>query len=454
MPLKKLDITFWKRVKELAKENMKSATYDYFIEPAKLAEVNGNKALILVDSSFHKDYWRRQASDLIKTASLETYSDILEYDLLAPGDNQYIEVQDKQAEYEVQTGTRKKQLFPTGLQKKYTFDNFVEGANNKMPAAAAGAITDKPGDMYNPLFIFGTPGIGKTHLLHAIGNEFLRKRPQAAVRYASSETFVSDYVNASRKHQMEDFMDFYRNLDLLLLDDVQFFIGKEGTLLEFFSTFNALYDKGGQIVITSDREPRELDNLDERLTSRFSWGLTTQIEAPDYENRLGILLNKVEKSSIKFPEDTLRYIAGQISTNVRELEGALNQIEFMVKSLNLTSVDIETAEKALAASHADHTAKKLSSLTIKKIQDQVAKYYMINISDLTGPKRIKEIALARQVAMYLVRELMGTSLPTIGKEFGGRDHTTVIYAVKQISDKMKNDIETQKDIDNIKRKLE
>ncbi|GAB2026041.1 chromosomal replication initiator protein DnaA [Lactovum odontotermitis] len=460
MPLKDIDKRFWKRVKELAKSNMKDTTYDYLIAPAQLISVTGNNAKVLVDSNFHKDYWRRQ-QDLVTTASLEIYGDIINYQLLSKdelNEKDFKELNKLSNPSSSSTNSDDEDSAPfpfkSNLLKKYTFDNFIEGDQNRMTLAAAITITDDPGNLYNPLFIFGGAGLGKTHLLNAIGNEFHKKRPRARIIYTSSEGFVTDYVNASRKKQMENFVAKYRNLDLLLLDDVQFFSDKEGTKNEFFSTFNELHEKGAQIVLTSDRPPNELDNLEERLVSRFSWGLTTNITMPDFETRMAILMNKAEKSGLVFPDETISYIAGQINSNVRELEGALNQVEFAAKMEKVAVVDTTFAEKALDTMRSSNYRQHKSNLTITKIKDEVARYYHLPVSDLTGPKRLKEIAFARQVAMYLIRELLGTSLPAIGNEFGKRDHTTVIYAVRVITDKMKSDNDTQRDIDNLKRKLD
>lgn len=447
---------FWDRVTELAHQNIGQQAFEFFIEPAQLLSIEKDVVNILLDSGMKKDYWRKQ-SDLITTAGFEVFGRPLSYSLYAKDELSNAELNRltaKNADSLDSSIEMQKTSTPlvNGLNEKYIFENFVQGPGNRWTLAAAVAVADKPGDTYNPLFIYGGAGLGKTHLMHAIGNEILKDNPTAKVKYVSSESFVNDYVNATRKNQMENFENTYRNLDLLLLDDVQFFSDKEGTKTEFFNTFNALYDKGAQIVLTSDRIPQELNNLEERLVSRFSWGLTTDITAPDYETRMAILLIKSESSHLEFPSETLSYIAGQIDSNVRELEGALNRVEFVAKANGITVVDIETASQALR-SLKNATQQTLSNLTIKKIQDEVANYYHISFSDLVGPKRPKEIAFPRQIAMYLVRELLGTSLPAIGTAFGGRDHTTVMYAYRQISDKMKTDIEVQKDIDSIKRKF-
>ena len=458
MPLLKENHEFWNRVKELAQKNIKSGAYEYFIDPAQLLSIENDTANILVESSFHKEYWNKLA-ELIHTAGFEIFGKKIDFALYAKDELSAEKIKALSEESSIMeekpfnvSGGKLSSPALTGLNGKYRFENFVQGPGNKWTLAAAVAVADKPGDTYNPLFIYGGAGLGKTHLMHAIGNEILSDNPNAKVKYVSSENFVNDYVNATRKNQMEEFENTYRNLDLLLLDDVQFFSDKEGTKTEFFNTFNALYEKGAQIVLTSDRIPQELNNLEERLVSRFSWGLTTDITAPDYETRMAILLIKSEASSLEFPSETLSYIAGQIDSNVRELEGALNRVEFVANANNVTRVDIETASQALR-SLKSQTNQVASNLTVKRIQDEVAKHYHLSISDLIGPKRPKEIAFARQIAMYLVREMLGTSLPAIGNAFGGRDHTTVMYACKQIADRMKTDIDVQKDIDDIKRKF-
>ena len=453
MPLSDLDKQFWKRVNELAIENMKQPTYEYFIAPTRLISVKENQAEIIVASDFHKQFWRNQ-NDLITTASLETYGDILQYKLFSPSEidsQQFSEIPTEAVVTD--SDINLPYSYSSNLLKKYSFDNFVKGEQNRMTLAISMEVVNMPGK-YNPLFIFGRPGLGKTHLLHAIGNEFLKKFPHKHVLYASSENFVTDYVNAARKNQMTTFVDKYRNLDLLLLDDVQFFSDKEGTINEFFSTFNVLRDKDAQMVITSDRPPDELNQLPERLTSRFTQGTTTNITVPDFETRMAILMNKAEETDLHFTDDTISYIAGQINSNVRELEGALNNIALEAKVDNLTTVDVKTAEKVLEKLKTTAVKTKRNNLTSTKIKDEVAKYYHLPVSELTGPKRQKEIAYARQIAMYLIRDMLGASLPAIGHDFGNRDHSTVIYATRVITEKMKNDNDTQRDIDNLRRKLE
>jgi len=455
MSLTPNDQKFWMRVKELAKNNLGQAPYDFFIEPAKLLEITDNNAKIYLESNMHQDFWRKQ-EDLIKTAGFEIFSKEINFSLYSADE---INIADYENENKADDTTEIDTVAPVmpselknGLNHKYNFENFVQGEGNRMTLGAAIAVANDPGGMYNPLFIYGGPGLGKTHLMNAIGNEILSNNPASRIKYVSSENFVNDYVQSSRKNQMQEFTDQYRTLDLLLLDDIQFFAKKEGTINEFFQTFNTLHDKGAQIVISSDRPPNELNEFEERLKSRFGWGLTTDITAPNYEDRMAILLNKVDEMAIKVPSETLSYIAGRIDSNVRDLEGALKNLKFYANTYHIDVIDIDTASKALNTLESTKIIpdKDISS---KQIQEEVASFYKISIADMVSKKRPKEIAYPRQVAMYLIREITGKSLPAIGKEFGGRDHTTVIYAHKQISDKMKTDTGLQKEMDTIKSNL-
>lgn len=455
MSLSQDEQKFWARVKALAQNNLGQATYDFFIEPAKLLEITDHNAKIYLESNMHRDFWKKQ-EDLIKTAGFEIFGIALDFSLYSADD---ITISDYEAtDKSVETSSiRESSTFGTseiknGLNAKYTFKNFVQGEGNRMTLGAAIAVANEPGGMYNPLFIYGGPGLGKTHLMNAIGNEILNINPKAKIKYVSSENFVNDYVQSSRKNQMQEFTDQYRTLDLLLLDDIQFFAKKEGTINEFFQTFNTLHDKGAQIVISSDRPPNELNEFEERLKSRFGWGLTTDITAPNYEDRMAILLNKVDEMALQVPSETLSYIAGRIDSNVRDLEGALKNLKFYANTYHVSTIDIDTAAKALNSLESTKLVQD-KDISPQKIQEEVAKFYQISVADMISKKRPKEIAYPRQIAMYLIREITGKSLPAIGKDFGGRDHTTVIYAHKQISDKMKTDTTLQKEMDAIKSQL-
>ena len=455
MSLTKDEQTFWARVKALAQNNLGQASYDFFIEPAKLLEITDHNAKIYLDNNMHRDFWKKQ-DDLIKTAGFEIFGAEISFSLYSADDINLADYEnaDKVAETSELQETNKfvTSEIKNGLNHKYTFQNFVQGEGNRMTLGAAIAVANDPGGMYNPLFIYGGPGLGKTHLMNAIGNEILNDKPDARIKYVSSENFVNDYVQSSRKNQMQEFTDQYRTLDLLLLDDIQFFAKKEGTINEFFQTFNTLHDKGAQIVISSDRPPNELNEFEERLKSRFSWGLTTDITAPNYEDRMAILLNKVDEMNLQVPSETLSYIAGRMDSNVRDLEGALKNLKFYANTYHIDTIDIDTAAKALSNLESTKITQD-KDISSQRIQEEVANFYKISVADMISKKRPKEIAYPRQIAMYLIREITGKSLPAIGKEFGGRDHTTVIYAHKQISDKMKTDTSLQKEMDTIKSQL-
>ncbi|MDR0297912.1 MAG: chromosomal replication initiator protein DnaA [Streptococcaceae bacterium] len=461
MALREIDKHFWNTLNENAKAALTRQLYDTFVMPAKLISVDGNHARILVNSEFHKLWWQKQ-TDMVAVSALEIYGDVLQYAIIQENelsDAERQEFEKENTDYVQFLGpdSDRKYQFPTNLKKKYTFDNFVVGEQNRLAQAMVEAIAiTQDNTLYNPVLIYASSGLGKTHLLHALGNKWLSYHPTKSVLYCPTESFVTDYVNMSRQNQMELFIHKYRDVDLLLIDDVQFFVGKEGSINEFFQTIRTLIeDKEARVVLTSDRPISELNDLPERLITRFTWGTQPiQITAPDYETRMGILKNKADTIDVTIPEETISYIAGQVNSNVRELEGTLNQVVFSAKMQHKNIVDIETAEHALEALKVSQVHTRRSNLTITRIKDETAKYFHLPLSDLTGPKRQKEIVAARQIAMYLIRELLGTSLPAIGKEFGNRDHTTVMYAVRQVTEKMKNDNDTQRDIDHLKRKLE
>lgn len=332
------------------------------------------------------------------------------------------------------------------LNPKYTFDTFVIGKGNQMAHAAALVVAEDPGSIYNPLFFYGGVGLGKTHLMHAIGHQMLLSEPDAKVKYVSSETFANDFINSIQNKTAEEFRQEYRNVDLLLVDDIQFFAEKEATQEEFFHTFNALYNEGKQIVLTSDRLPNEIPKLQERLVSRFAWGLSVDITPPDLETRTAILRKKAAAERLEIPDDTLSYIAGQIDSNIRELEGALVRVQAFAA---MNSEDISTSLAADALKTLK-SGKGHPQLSILQIQEEVAKYYHIQLKDLKGKKRVKSIVVPRQIAMYLARELTDSSLPKIGAEFGGKDHTTVIHAHEKIQQLMESSVSMQNEVSEIK----
>jgi chromosomal replication initiator protein len=323
-----------------------------------------------------------------------------------------------------------------GFNAKYTFDSFVIGSSNRFAHAAALAVAEAPAQAYNPLFIYGSTGLGKTHLLQAIAQYVSEHSRDMSVRYVTSETFMNDFINSLRDKRIEGFKQRYRTYDLLLIDDVQFFEHKERIQEEFFHTFNSLYEAGSQIVMSSDRPPRDIATLEERLRSRFEWGLITDIQPPDLETRIAILRKKVKTDGIHVPEpEVLTFIAGRVSTNIRELEGALTRV-VAFSSLTGRAMSVELSQDVLKDVFPQGEAAEVS---IKRIQDLVAERFSLSLEELCGDKRSQNIVYPRQVAMYLSRELTDSSLPKIGREFGGRDHTTVIHANAKIARLIRED---------------
>ena len=323
-----------------------------------------------------------------------------------------------------------------GFNAKYTFDSFVIGSSNRFAHAAALAVAEAPAQAYNPLFIYGGTGLGKTHLLQAIAQYVSEHSADLSVRYVTSETFMNDFINSLRDKRIEGFKQRYRTYDVLLIDDVQFFEHKERIQEEFFHTFNSLYEAGSQIVMSSDRPPRDIATLEERLRSRFEWGLITDIQPPDLETRIAILRKKVKTDGIHIPDpQVLTFIAGRVSTNIRELEGALTRV-VAFSSLTARAMSVELAQDVLKDVFPQGEAAEVS---IKRIQDLVAERFSLSLEELCGDKRSQSIVYPRQVAMYLSRELTDSSLPKIGKEFGGRDHTTVIHANAKIARLIRED---------------
>jgi chromosomal replication initiator protein len=335
------------------------------------------------------------------------------------------------------------------LNPKYTFDTFVIGAGNRFAHAASLAVAEQPAKAYNPLFIYGGVGLGKTHLMHAIGHYILEHNPRCRVLYLSSEKFTNEFINAIRDNRGEEFRLKYRNIDILLIDDIQFIAGKEQTQEEFFHTFNALHEAHKQIIISSDRQPKEIPTLEERLRSRFEWGLITDIQPPDLETRVAILRKKAKAENLDIPNEAIMYIANHINTNIRELEGALIRV---IAYSSLVNEDI-TAHLAAQALKDIIPASRPKTITIQDIQQVVGEYFGMKIEDFKARKRTKAIAFPRQVAMYLSRELTDLSLPKIGEAFGGRDHTTVIHAHEKIAQTIESDHELYKIIQNLTEKI-
>lgn len=335
------------------------------------------------------------------------------------------------------------------LNKKYTFTNFIVGKQNELAHAAAQAVAGQPGDAYNPLFVYGGVGLGKTHLLQGIGHEILRRNPASRVLYVTCERFTNDFINSVRNGKVREFKTRYRNVDLLLVDDIQFITGKEGTQEEFFHTFNQLYQNNKQIVISSDRPPKAIPALENRLVSRFECGMMTDVGSPDFETRVAILELKCKEKTQNFTQDILHHIATMVQSNVRELEGALNKVIAFHQFKNMNAT-LESVKPILSSFQPTHTKK---TITPKQLIVAVAGYFDIGIDDILGKSREKRFAFPRQIVMYLMREEMKSSYPTIGSELGGRDHTTAMHAYDKIMNILEENETLQHDIELIKQRL-
>lgn len=413
--------TLWQQVLELLARQISRPSFETWIQCVQPLALHGNTLYLSVPHQFAKDWLEDNYAGLIKGALRLVANKQIEIQFLLPTG---LEERSANEEY-----------FSLPLNPKYTFDTFVVGNGNRFAHAAALAVAENPSRAYNPLFIYGGVGLGKTHLMHAIGHHVLANLPHCRVVYVSSEHFTNELINAIRDDKTEEFRSKYRHIDVLLVDDVQFLAGKERTQEEFFHTFNALHEANRQIILSSDRPPKEIPTLEDRLRSRFEWGLITDIQPPDLETRIAILEKKAELEGAKLSSEVMLFIASNFQANIRELEGALIRVAAYA-SFYQREVDVETAATILADMLPQ---KKQTKITIPVIQKVVANYFNLRPDDLRAKKRSRNVALPRQIAMYLCRELTDTSLPRIGEAFGGRDHTTVIHACEKISRDLKRD---------------
>ncbi|MFD1471824.1 chromosomal replication initiator protein DnaA [Companilactobacillus mishanensis] len=443
---------FWTYFKNKIKKSLSSTAFDTWISTAKPQYIEGSNLHILVPSELHKTYWQKKfvneiVLDSYEFNGIELNPVIEDQDTRKPETT--TEEENQQNDNAAQNNDGGEVFENSHLNPKYTFDTFIVGDANNMAHAAAVAAAGEPGEIYNPLFIYGGVGLGKTHLMQAIGHEMMNNNPQARVKYVTSENFTNELIYSIQHSTQKAFREEYRNVDLLLIDDIQFLGNKEKTQEEFFHTFNKLHENNKQIVMTSDRLPNDINNIEARLVSRFKWGLSVDITAPDLETRIAILRNKAEAEKLEIPDDALSYIAQQINTNVRELEGALLRVQ-AYSTMKNTDIDKSLAADALKALK---LAKSKSGLTVSTIQSKVCKYYHITIADLKGKKRVKSIVLPRQIAMYLSRELTDKSLPQIGMEFGGKDHTTVMHSCDKITELVVSDEEVKQAVEELKDEL-
>ena len=444
---------FWNRVLELARDELKQAAYDYFVADARLISIDNQIATIYLDE-VKQMFWRQNLKSVILTAGFEIFNVEIKchFTFEEPKTPTSFE---EQWEGLVEEVLDTPHLAPvvSNIDDKYSFDNFVQGEGNKWAKAAAIAVASSPGTIYNPLFIYGGPGLGKTHLLNAIGNEILKDRPNARIRYISAETFINEFLKSLQTGKKEEMKESFRTLDVLLIDDIQSMgtSKMKATQEEFFNTFNVLHSNNKQIVLTSDRIPDQLNGLEKRLVTRFSWGLTVDITPPDYETRVAILTNKIQELPYDFEQNTIEYLANQFSANVRDLEGALKDIDLVARFKHVDTVTVEIAAEAIRARKND--SPKMNVISIDDIQEQVGKFYGVTVKEIKATKRTQDIVLARQVAMYLAREMTDNSLPKIGKSFGGRDHSTVLHAYNKIKNMLAQDDNLRIELETIKTKI-
>jgi chromosomal replication initiator protein len=430
----------WNAALANIEKKISKPSYDTWLKSTKAHSLQGDLLVITAPNEFARDWLEERYSQLIAGILYEITGEELSVKFIIP-QNQKEEDPDLLLPAKKAKKEEDQHDFPQNiLNPKYLFDTFVIGSGNRFAHAASLAVAEAPAKAYNPLFIYGGVGLGKTHLMHAIGHYVLEHKPNAKVVYLSSEKFTNEFINSIRDNKAVEFRNKYRNVDVLLIDDIQFLAGKESTQEEFFHTFNTLHEESKQIVISSDRPPREIPTLEDRLRSRFEWGLITDITPPDLETRIAILRKKAKSEGLDIPNEVMLYIANQIDTNIRELEGALIRV---VAYSSLINKDIN-ADLASEALKDIIPSSKPKVITIHEIQRTVGEHYSVKLEDFKAKKRTKSVAFPRQIAMYLSRELTDYSLPKIGEEFGGRDHTTVIHAHEKISRLLQSDLQLQR----------
>jgi len=434
--------------------NLSPQHFSTWIKPLKLVKIEQDMVYLEVPNRFVLDWVKENYSKLIqkKLSDLSAVSYRLHFDV----SNQATEKLPRTTpvvEKPVAVAAKKSIVNNThtsdlNLNRKYTFEEFVSGSSNQFAYAAAMAVASNPATTYNPLFIYGGVGLGKTHLVNAIGNAILKKSPQMRICYYTSEKFMNELINSLRYNRMDEFRNKFRSMDVLLIDDIQFIAGKERTQEEFFHTFNALYESHKQIIVTSDKFPKDIPGLEERLRSRFEWGLIADIQAPDVETKLAILKMKAEQNSINLPEDVALFLANSICNNVRELEGYLIRIGAYA-SLTSVPVSLEMARDVLK----DILIERNRELSVEEILKKVSLHFNIKVSDIKSAKRLKAVVLPRQIAMYISRQLTSSSFPEIGDRFGGKDHSTIIHAIRKIEKLMEEDFQLKSTIENLKKEL-
>jgi chromosomal replication initiator protein len=438
----------WNNALTWIKERLSEQTFITWIAPMALREVTDEAAVLEVPSSFFEEWIRNNYMPMLReaiTAATGSEKDIRLVVGECPAPAAELPVVPDRNIHRIRPSCE----YHSRLNPKYTFSTFIVGSSNQLPHAASIAIASQLGTKYNPLFVYGGVGLGKTHLLHAIGNHILSRNPDMRIYYLSAEEFMNEYVASVRTYKMDAFREKFRaSCDVLLIDDIQFIAGKEQTQEEFFYTFNALYGMNKQIVLTSDKYPQEIPDLEERLRSRFQWGLIADIQVPAMETRLAILKRKAEDERIPLPDDVALFLATSIKNNVRELEGSLINLAAHA-SLENHPIDLDFATRTLKKV----VALRDSALTVDRIQHEVCRHFNVNLEDLTGARRHRSIAFPRQVAMYLCRKGLNASYPEIGNRFGGKDHTTAMAACRKIGQQIHKDAAMRGKIEALERLL-
>ena len=430
-------------VKLEQEHDVSSAAINAWIKPLHIKDVQSNKIILSLDAKYDE-----RGIQFIKKKMYDFYISLAISDLT--GKKYDIEFElEKEGEKTQETPAAAPEHDNNNLNPRYTFDTFVIGDNNRMAHAASIAVAEAPAEAYNPLFLYGGAGLGKTHLMHSIAHYIIEHNSSLNVLYVTSEDFTNEVINSIQHKKQEELRSKYRNIDVLLVDDIQFVIGKESTQQEFFHTFNALYNSKKQIILSSDKPPKELDVLEERLRSRFSWGLPVDIQPPNYETKVAILRKRAELDNIYIDDEIFDYIATHIKSNIRELEGALNRITAM-SSLEHREITVELAQEALKDMISPNAKREI---TPDLILLTVAEHFHIKTDDIKGSKRSADIVIPRQIAMYLCREMTSTPLKAIGKLMGNRDHTTVLHGVEKISKEIETSDDLKNTIDIIKKKL-
>ena len=442
--------SLWEKTLNIIKGEMSEVSFNTWIKSCEPISISSNTIKISVPNSFTQDILEKRYKDLVVNSIEAACSKLYGVDFIVASDIQEVdEKEEKNTNLDDKSSVTVNDEMSSTLNPKYTCDSFVIGNSNRFAHAASLAVAEAPAKAYNPLFIYGGVGLGKTHLMHAIGHYALQNNSNAKVVYVSSEKFTNELINAIKDDKNEEFRNKYRNVDILLIDDIQFIAGKERTQEEFFHTFNELHDANKQIILSSDRPPKEIPTLEDRLRSRFEWGLIADIQPPDFETRMAILKKKADVEKLNVANEVMVYIATRIKSNIRELEGALIRI-VAYSSLTNRPITVELASEALKDIISN---KQNKNVTIDVIQDVVAAYFNLRVEDLKSQRRTRNVAYPRQIAMYLSRKLTDMSLPKIGEEFGGRDHTTVIHAYEKISDTLNRDESLQHTVNDITKKL-